>query len=105
MNLINIRDVPKNNIIWEYSNPLKLRKIADKKGYKYDEFYLSNKPNKKYMLLNPYNNKIIYFGQMGYEDFLKHNNELRRHNFKNRNKNWIKFDKYSPAKLSYNLLW
>jgi hypothetical protein len=102
---INIKDVPKNHEIYNYSNPEKLRKIADSKGFKKDTIYLSDKPNKKYMLFHPKTNKKIHFGQMGYQDLLYHNDELRRMRFKNRNKKWNDFDKYTPAYISYNLLW
>jgi hypothetical protein len=102
---ISIKDVPLTHEIYNYSNPIKLRKIADSKGFKKDTIYLSDNPNKKYMLFHPKTNKKIHFGQMGYQDLLYHNDELRRMRFKNRNKKWNDFDKYTPAYISYNLLW
>jgi hypothetical protein len=102
---INIKDVPKNHEIYKYSNPYKLRKIADTKGFKNDEIYLSDKPNKKYMLFHPKTNKKIYFGESQFEDYLYHNDEVRRMKFKNRNKKWADFDKYTPAYMSYFLVW
>jgi hypothetical protein len=103
MKLINIENVDKNNEIWKYSNPLKLRQIANEKGFKNTEIFLSDKPTKKYMIFH--NNKPMYFGQMGFEDYTKHNDELRQQRFLNRNKKWKTFQKYTPAYLSYHLLW
>ncbi len=58
--------------IYNFSNP----KIVYEKAKQYlgnnVSIKLSNKPVKKYMVLNPHTNKWVYFGQMGYEDFTKH---------------------------------
>jgi len=56
------------------------------------------------MVKNP-QGKWIHFGQMGYEDYTKHKDETRRDNFRKRNAKWSKAEKYSPAWLSYWLLW
>jgi hypothetical protein len=103
--LINIKKVNKNSPIWEYSNPKKLRINADKMGYKNDEIYLSDKPDKKYMMFHPETNKKIYWGSMNFQDYLKHNDDKRRDLFLKRNYKWNNFDKYTPAKLSYKSLW
>jgi hypothetical protein len=66
---------------------------------------LSTRKDKKYMLLNPNNNKWIHFGQMGFFDFTKTNDNKRRELFRNRNHKWSKQDKYSAGFLSYYLLW
>jgi hypothetical protein len=42
---------------------------------------------------------------MGYEDYTKHKNEIRRKSFLTRNKEWSKQDMYTPGFLSYYLLW
>jgi hypothetical protein len=102
---MNIRDVKKNHPIYKFSNPELLRSIADKKGYINDEIYLSDKKDKKYMLFHPITNKKIHFGQANYEDYLKHNDEKRRQNFKNRNKRWKDNNKYSSSYISYFLTW
>jgi hypothetical protein len=81
-------------------------------AYKYlgktAKLYKSNKKDKKYMILDKKNNKWISFGQMGYEDFTKHKDKLRRKNYLTRSKK-IKGDwennKYSPNNLSRNILW
>ena len=98
---------PDNDAIWIFSNP----KIAQKKAF---EFYgpnailnRSNTKNKKYCIQTP-EGKIINFGQMGYEDFTKHNDELRRYNYLLRTSkisgDW-KSNKYSPNNLSRTILW
>ena len=45
--------------------------------------HVSSRKDKKFMVFD--GDKMIHFGQMGYEDFTKHNDELRRARFKNRN--------------------
>ena len=42
---------------------------------------------------------------MGYEDFSKHKDNKRRDNFKKRNIKWGYAQKYTPAWLSFWLLW
>ena len=58
---------------------------------------------KKYMVFN--GTKMIHFGQFGYEDYTKHGDEKRRDNFRKRNMKWAYARKYSPAWLSFYLLW
>ncbi len=69
---------------------------------------LSDKAKKKYMVFNPDTRKQVYFGQVGYEDFTKHSDPLRRENYLRRTENikgdW-KENKYSPNNLSRNILW
>jgi predicted ATPase len=96
------------NNIWNYSNP----DIVFKKAKVYlgnnASIKLSDKPEKKYMIYNPIKNKWIYFGQMGYEDFTKHHDQLRRQRYLKRTENmrgdW-RDDPYSPNNLSRNILW
>jgi Family of unknown function (DUF5754) len=68
--------------------------------------FVSDSKNKKYMIWN--GNKAINFGQLGYEDFTKHNDELRRQSYINRASSikgdW-KSNPYSPNNLSIHLLW
>ena len=47
------------------------------------KLYLSDKPSKKYYIITP-DDKKVYFGQMGYEDFTKHKDETRRKAYLNR---------------------
>ena len=49
--------------------------------------------------------KMVHFGQMGYEDATKHNDLDRINRFKKRNWKWQHAPKYSPAWLSWFLLW
>jgi hypothetical protein len=94
--------------IEQYSNP----KIVYEKAKQYlgkDVIIrLSDKPSKKYMVLNPYTNKFVYFGQIGYEDFTKHQDQNRRQNYLRRTENmrgnW-RNNKYSANNLSRNILW
>ena len=94
--------------ILKYSNPKQVYKNAVEYLGNNVVMYLSNKSNKKYMVLNPYTNKFISFGQMGYEDFTKHKNLIRRHNYLRRTENmrgnW-RDNLYSPNNLSRNILW
>ena len=98
---------PKTDAIWIFSNP----KIAQQKAF---DIYgpdailnRSNTKNKKYSITTP-ENKLINFGQMGYEDYTKHNDDLRRSNYLNRTSkirgDWRQ-NKYSPNNLSRSILW
>ncbi len=92
----------------DYSNI----KEAQQKAYKYlgksAKIEPSTRNNKKYMILDPNKNKIIHFGQLGYEDFTKHKDEERRQRYlkraTNMKGNW-KNNPYSPNNLSINILW
>ena len=75
----------------------------------------STRKTKKYMIFDPYNNKFIHFGQMGYLDYQKYKklydikiaNEHRIRYLKRALKikgNW-KDNPYSPNYLSMLLLW
>lgn len=88
-----------------YSNP-KTVLLRAKKMYGPDvEIDYSTRKDKKYMILNPNTNKWVHFGLMGYEDYTKHKDKLRRELFLIRNAKWSKSDEYSPSYLSYHLLW
>ena len=56
------------------------------------------------MMMNN-DDKIIHFGQMGFEDGTKHRDPKRIKAFKNRNYKWASADLYTPAFLAYYLLW
>jgi len=82
-------------------------KEVDKRAMKIfnKEVYLSTRKNKKYMIKDD-NNRFQHFGDIRFSDFTKHKDEERRNNFKNRNKRWANNEnKFSPAFLSYHLLW
>ena len=92
----------------QYSNPKIVYKNAKKILGKEVHIKLSDKPQKKYMVLNPNTNKWVYFGQMEYEDYTKHRDEKRRENYLKRTANikgqW-KDNPYSANMLSRKTLW
>lgn len=95
----------KNIEILKYSNPNIVTKNAKKLFGDNVIIALSTRKNKKYMILDPNTNKFIHFGQMRYQDYTKHQDKLRRNRFRQRNKHWDFTYVYSPAYLSYVLLW
>jgi len=107
--LINITNVPKSNIIWNYSNPIIVRKKADIYLGKNVPVYLSTNTKKKYMVYDP-SGKLIHFGGMNppMQDLTHHRDEKRRQNYLTRTANirgnW-KDNKYSANNLSRAILW
>ena len=104
-----MNDEEKYNLInQKYSN---VEKVSDNLNIVFDndpnlEFKISTRKNKKYMVKGEFSrNKWIHFGQMGYQDYTYHNNDIRRLNFKNRNIRWSNSKVDSPAFLSYYILW
>jgi len=95
----------KNDILFKFSDP----NIVQQKAYQFlgkeAIIYKSTHKNKKYMIFNKENNKFIHFGELGFEDYTKHNDLNRLNNFKLRNNKWKNSPKYSPAFLSFYLLW
>jgi hypothetical protein len=51
------------------------------------------------------NGKWIHFGAISYQDYTKHKDQERRERFRKRNHKWANAKIYSPAYLSYHLLW
>jgi hypothetical protein len=108
INLLKAVDISKDDELYNFSNP----KEAQKKAFKYIDksaiLYKSSNPKKKYMILDPNINKMVHFGQMGYEDFTKHNDFNRRDAYLKRTKNikgnW-RDNKYSANNLSRYLIW
>ena len=87
----------------KYSNPSIVMKKA--KELNLNPIQLSSRKDKKYMVLNPKTNKMVHFGYFGMEDYTKHHDEKRRELFRKRNNKWATAEKYSPAWLSYYVLW
>ena len=89
----------------QYSDPQKV--IQNIKTYLGNDIklFISSRKDKKYMIQEPETNKWIHFGQMGYEDATFHKNKDRISLFKKRNAKWKNAPKYTPAYLSYHLLW
>lgn len=91
--------------ITKYSNPKKVLHNAIKYFGNDVELRLSTHKNKKYMIYDTENNKWVHFGYATMEDYTKHNDDERRRLFRLRNHKWADADEYTPAFLSYYLLW
>ena len=100
--MIPITQLNKYDKLYKISNPKIVQEKANK-IYNGLIVYKSDKPEKKYFIIH--NNKKIYFGSTLYEDYTFHKDEKRLLNFKKRNDKWKYESKYSPAYLSYYLLW
>jgi hypothetical protein len=91
----------------QYSNPKIVQARAFKLFGKTAKIYRSNSKVKKYAIQAP-DGSLVSFGQMGYEDFTKHQDPVRRANYLNRATNikgdWAK-NPYSPNSLAIRLLW
>lgn len=88
----------------KYSNPSLVQQTADAYFDRPTPLFLSTRIKKKYMIQTP-DGKWVHFGEMGYEDYTKHQDEERRNRFRRRNAKWGDTEPYSPASLSYYLLW
>ena len=91
----------KLNKLYQYSDPIEVNRRAEELHL--NKIHPSSRADKKYMVFNGH--KMIHFGQMGYEDATHHKNEKRIMNFRKRNHRWANAPIYSPAWLSYYLLW
>jgi hypothetical protein len=91
--------------LYKYSNPQQAQKMAYRYLGKTAKLYPSKNPHKKYRICDKNNNNWVNFGQLGYEDYTKHHDENRLTKFKNRNWKWQFASRYSPAFLSWYLLW
>jgi hypothetical protein len=69
------------------------------------QVFISTRKNKKYQVYNPHTDKWVSFGFLPYEDYTYHKDEVRRDRFRNRNRKWADAEPYTPAYLSYYLLW
>lgn len=91
--------------IQEYSDPIEVQRRA----FRLLDARIAYSPrkNKKYRIVNPYTNKYVDFGEMGYRDgtFKDEDQKERIRRFKLRNHKWKNADPYTPAFLSYYLLW
>jgi IS4 transposase len=80
------------------------KKFLEFRYDKYTNIYVSTRKDKKYMVIHPITNKKIHFGST-MQDYTKHKDDIRKNAFLKRNAKWANADKFSPAYLSYNLLW
>ena len=85
----------------KYSDPQEVERKAMQLHL--NEVHPSSRANKKYMVFD--GTRMIHFGQIPYMDFTKTHDDKKRMNFRKRNHKWANAPKYSPAFLSYYLLW
>jgi hypothetical protein len=94
--------------LYKYSSPTQAQKMATKYLGKTAKLYPANNPVKKYRICDPVSKKWVNFGQLGYEDYTRHKNKTRRHNYLTRTANmrgnW-KSNKYSANNLSRKITW
>jgi hypothetical protein len=106
--MIKATDVSKNSKIWKVSNPYLSQTNTQKYLGNNTILFISDRKNKKYMVYNPKNNRMVHFGDIRYEDFTRHKSSSRRNNYLSRARaiegNW-KNDRYSANNLSINILW
>ena len=86
-----------------YSDPEYVMNKAKMMGL--NPVHESSRKDKKYMVYSPIEHKMIHFGQSNYYDWTYAHDENRRERFKKRNWKWQFAPKYSPAYLSWYLLW
>jgi hypothetical protein len=86
----------------KYSDFEKVKEKAKKLGL--NPVGISTKKDKKYMIMDKHGD-VKHFGVMGMQDYTKHNDKKRRDNFRSRNWRWEHADKYSPAWLSFHIMW
>ena len=102
------RETRYKKIIYKYSSPTQAQKMATKYLGKTAKLYPANNPVKKYRICDPVSKKWVNFGQLGYEDYTRHKNKTRRHNYLTRSAgikgNW-KSNKFSANQLSRRVLW
>ena len=87
----------------EVSNIDTVKQLAKK--YNLGDVYPSTNYSKKYMIINPYTQRFVNFGDINYPDYSFTKNSDARLAFRIRNKKWATAKKYTPAFLSYYLLW
>jgi hypothetical protein len=91
-----------------YSNITKAQANAFRYLGDFGQLFPSPRDDKKYRILNPETRNWVDFGAMGYEDFTKHGDELRRNNYLKRataiRGDWHK-DYFSPNNLAIHILW
>ena len=91
----------------QYTDPSKVYKNFVKYGFKKEGSQLkpSTRQSRKWMVLDPSTGKWVHFGAIGYEDYTKHNDKIRRKKYRSRMGRFESAYKYSPGYLSLVLLW
>ena len=74
------------------------------KNKKYVVQLKSNSPSGVYGSKRTYGKKI-HFGDIRYQDYTFHLDEIRRDNFRSRNHKWSDAEVFTPMWCSYYLLW
>jgi len=87
----------------DYSNPSIVERNAKALYGPAVQLQRSTAKDKKYMILTP--KGWVHFGQLGYEDFTKHQDPRRRTLFRSRMKRFKNADKWTAGYMSYHLLW
>ena len=112
-NINAVNEVPANKIgrsdsLYKVTDPKAVQRNAFKIFGKDAVVYRSEKPSKKFKILNPKTGRFVHFGDAKAEDFLKHQDPARRASYIARASNirggW-KANPYSPNFLSMVLLW
>ena len=91
-----------------YSNPRKAQTQAYKYLGKTAKLYPGIVKGKKYSIYDKKNNHWVNFGQLGYEDYTKHQDKKRRKNYLTRSgriKGDWKKNRYSANNLARHVLW
>jgi hypothetical protein len=92
-------------ILNQYSNFDRAQRKAYQLLGHYGDLYVSPRKDKKYRILDPVSKKWIDFGQLPYEDYTYHQDEKRKLAFQKRNHEWADRPVFTPAWLSYWILW
>lgn len=94
--------------LYQVSNPKQVQKKAFEIYGKDAIIYKSDKPKKKYQILDKFTGKWVHFGDAKMEDFEKHLNPIRQNSYLSRSLNikgkWRQ-NPYSPNTLAIMLLW
>jgi hypothetical protein len=90
------------------SNPIMVLKKARELFGEDTDIGFSTDSKKKYMIYDPNAKVWVHFGDINYQDYTKHQDDIRRNNYLIRSGNikgdW-KDNPYSPNNLARNLLW
>jgi hypothetical protein len=98
----------KYNQLLNVSNPEIVYNNLQKYFGRPTELYISNRKNKKYYIINPYNNKAVHFGSLIHRDYTFTRDKTKQKSYLARSSaipgKW-RDDKYSPNNISRSILW
>ena len=96
----------KYNILLTKSNPdMVHQKFVEYGLDRFATIGMSLNKNKKYVVQLKSNGKKIHFGDIRYQDYTFHLDEIRRDKFRSRNHKWSDAKVFTSMWLSYYLLW